>query len=75
MKNSLKLGLMLISILLFSCSKQRDWQTTVASPDENVKVEFKLTEKGEPTYSVTFKNKEVIKTSALGGFYFKYLNY
>ena len=68
MKNSFKLGLTIISILLFSCSKQRDWQTSVASPDENVKVEFKLTENGEPTYLVTFKNKEVIKTSTLGGF-------
>ncbi|HEY9221522.1 MAG TPA: glycoside hydrolase family 97 protein [Lutibacter sp.] len=68
MKNSLKLSLVLLSILLFSCSKQRDWKTTVASPDGNVKVEFKLTGKGEPTYLVTFKNKEVIKTSTLGGF-------
>ncbi|MDP3946264.1 MAG: glycoside hydrolase family 97 protein [Lutibacter sp.] len=59
---------MLISILLFSCSKKNEWQTDVTSPDENVKVAFKLTEKGEPTYLVTFKNKEVIKTSTLGGF-------
>ncbi len=68
MNKSLKLSLVLISILLFSCSKQLDWQTTVASPDDNVKVEFKLTEEGEPTYLVTYKNKEVIKTSTLGGF-------
>ena len=66
MKNSFKLSLVLISILLFSCSKKNIWQTTVASPDDNVKVEFKLTEKGEPTYLVTFKNKEIIKTSTLG---------
>ncbi|MDF1517920.1 MAG: glycoside hydrolase family 97 N-terminal domain-containing protein, partial [Lutibacter sp.] len=68
MNNSIKLSILLLSVMLFSCSKQGDWQTTVASPDDNVKVEFKLTEKGEPTYSVTFKNKEVIKTSMLGGF-------
>ncbi|MDD3721052.1 MAG: glycoside hydrolase family 97 protein [Lutibacter sp.] len=68
MKNSLKLSIVLLSILLFSCSKKSEWQTAVASPDDNVKVEFMLTEKGEPTYLVTFKNKEVIKTSTLGGF-------
>ncbi|MFZ3274499.1 MAG: glycoside hydrolase family 97 N-terminal domain-containing protein, partial [Lutibacter sp.] len=68
MKNSLKLSAVFLSILLLSCSKKNNMQTTVASPDGNVKVEFKLTEKGEPTYLVTFKNKEVIKTSTLGGF-------
>ncbi|WP_372767170.1 glycoside hydrolase family 97 protein [Lutibacter sp.] len=68
MKNGLKLSLVLISIFLFSCSKKSELQTTVSSPDDHVKVEFKLTEKGEPTYLVTFKNKEVIKTSTLGGF-------
>lgn len=68
MKNSLKLSAVFLSILLLSCSKQHEWQTTVASPDDNVKVEFKLTDKGEPTYLVTFKDKEVIKTSTLGGF-------
>ena len=68
MKNSLKLSAIFLSILLLSCSKKNNRQTTVASPDGNVKVEFKLTEKGEPTYLVTFKNKEVIKTSTLGGF-------
>lgn len=68
MKNSLKFSIFLISLLLFSCSKKNDWQTNVASPDSAVKVEFKLNEKGEPTYLVTFKNKEVIKTSSFGGF-------
>ncbi|MBK5208109.1 MAG: glycoside hydrolase family 97 protein [Flavobacteriaceae bacterium] len=68
MKNSLKFSIVLVSIMLFSCSKKNNWQTAVASPDSTVKVEFNLTEKGEPTYLVTFKNKEVIKKSILGSF-------
>ncbi len=68
MNKNLKLSILLLSLMLFSCSKKSDLLTNVTSPDSNVKVEFKLTEKGEPTYFVTFKNKEVIKTSTLGGF-------
>ena len=68
MKNSLKLSAVFLGILLFSCSKKSEWQTNIASPNENVKVEFNLTEKGAPTYLVTFKNKDVIKTSTFGGF-------
>jgi len=68
MKNSLKFSIALVSVLLFSCSNKNDWQTAVTSPDENVKVDFKLTENGEPAYLVTFKNKDVIKKSTLGSF-------
>ena len=68
MKNSLKFCVVLLSVLLFSCSNKNDWQTAVASPDSTIKVEFKLAEKGEPTYLVTFKNNEVIKKSTLGSF-------
>lgn len=36
------------------------------SPDGNLTMDFKLTSKGEPTYTLTYKGKEVIKPSKLG---------
>ena len=36
------------------------------SPNGNVKLDFALTAKGEPTYQMTYKGKEVVKTSKLG---------
>ena len=38
----------------------------VTSPDRNVSLTFALSAKGEPTYTLTYKNKPVIKTSKLG---------
>jgi len=38
----------------------------VSSPDKNVKLTFKLSPAGEPTYELSYKNKPVIKTSKLG---------
>lgn len=39
---------------------------TVMSPDGNVKVNFSLSESGQPTYEMTYKGKAVIKPSHLG---------
>ncbi len=38
----------------------------VKSPNSNIKVEFKLTDLGEPQYQVSFKNEVVVKPSNLG---------
>ena len=39
---------------------------TVSSPDGNVVVKFSLSESGQPTYEMTYKQKAVIKPSHLG---------
>jgi len=62
----LKLSFLVISIILFSCSGGKIITTKVVSPDEAIEVAFKITEKGEAAYTVSFKNNEVIKTSTLG---------
>ncbi len=62
----IKSSILLLSIFLFSCTKEEKLQTTITSSDKNVEVAFSLNEKGEPTYKVSFKNEEVIKTSTLG---------
>src|SRR6476661_4232802 len=36
------------------------------SPDGNLTLTFKLQDEGIPTYSLSYKNKQVIKTSNLG---------
>ena len=36
------------------------------SPDGNLVMTFRLAEGGKPTYSLTYKGKEVVKPSALG---------
>ncbi|MXN91948.1 glycoside hydrolase family 97 protein [Flavobacterium sp. Sd200] len=38
----------------------------ISSPDKNVTLAFSLSQKGEPTYALTYKKKPVIKTSKLG---------
>ena len=62
----LKLSMLLVSLVLFSCAKKDKLHTKIASPDASVSVEFKLTNKGEPIYQVAFKNDVVVKTSTLG---------
>lgn len=39
---------------------------TVSSPNGNLSLTFKLTETGEPTYELSYKNKPVIKPSKMG---------
>lgn len=39
---------------------------TVTSPNGNVRVHFSLTSNGAPTYTMSFKGKDVVKTSKLG---------
>lgn len=57
-----RIVLLLCSLLTALCLQAE----TVYSPNGNVKVTFELTPKGEPTYTVWYKNKEVIKPSYMG---------
>lgn len=52
-----------LSFLLFAFYSNAQ---TVQSPSKKISLEFKLGEKGQPTYSVTYKNKPVIVASGLG---------
>ena len=38
----------------------------LSSPNGNLELSFEVTSKGEPTYALTYKDKDVIKTSKLG---------
>ncbi|WP_412986682.1 glycoside hydrolase family 97 protein [Pontimicrobium sp. IMCC45349] len=60
----LKIAL-LILITCFACSSPLK-QASVSSPNKAITVNFNLTEEGEPTYQVLFKNKVVVDTSFLG---------
>lgn len=39
---------------------------TIESPSKEIKVNFELTKNGQPSYSVTYKGKEIVKPSTLG---------
>jgi glucan 1,4-alpha-glucosidase len=41
-------------------------KTTVKSPNKNIELNFWLSDKGAPMYSVSYKNKEVMLPSAMG---------
>ncbi len=56
---------LILSILLFALPSILMAQT-VKSPNGKVSVTFSLTEKGVPTYEMTYKGKVVIKPSHLG---------
>lgn len=59
----------LLSSLLFltlSATAQKAEETTLRSPDGNLSLTFALTDSGEPTYALSFKNRTVTKPSRLG---------
>ncbi|RLD26147.1 MAG: glycoside hydrolase family 97 protein [Bacteroidetes bacterium] len=62
----IKLSIIVLSIIIFSCSKEKDLPTVITSPNNTIQIDFNLTEKGVPSYKVSFENEEVIKTSTLG---------
>ncbi len=39
---------------------------TITSPDKDISLTFALNKNGEPTYNLTYKGKDVVKTSKLG---------
>lgn len=53
--------LMIATMLAISASAQ-----TLSSPDGNLVMTFALTQKGTPTYTLSYKGQEVIRPSALG---------
>ena len=61
-----KIALLIIVIGIISCKTSEEKILEVASPNTNIKVDFNLTEVGEPYYQVFFNNKTIIDTSFLG---------
>ena len=57
-----KLNLLVMGLLLPMLAAAQ----TVKSPNGNVSVTFSLTEKGQPTYEMSYKGKTVCKPSHLG---------
>ena len=55
----------IIIVCMLFCAPLLSAQTLL-SPNGNLKLSFQLTEKGTPTYALTFKGKTVISESALG---------
>lgn len=62
----IKIISLLVSLILFSCTKNEELLTNVTSPNSNIEIAFNLTEKGQPSYNIDFKDKSVIKPSTLG---------
>ena len=61
-----KIALLIIAIGIISCKTSEEKIVEVASPNTNIKVDFNLTEAGEPYYQVFFNNKTIIDSSFLG---------
>jgi len=60
MRKFLIIGLLWMSAVLTAHAQ------TITSPDKNLTLTFGLKENGVPTYQLTYKQKDVIKTSKLG---------
>ena len=75
MKSTMRLLVMIfaVAIVSISCS-ETELQSSVSSPDGNLVVNTGLNAAGTPVYSVTFKGKTIVDTSAVG-FEFKDMEY
>jgi len=58
MKNSITIALLLVAFCLTA--------QTIQSPSKELTLDFKLADKGRPSYTLTYKNKPVILKSNLG---------
>jgi len=58
-------SLILFSVLLFTACSKPESTFNVNSPDNNISVDFSLTDSGQPMYLVSYKNKAVIDTSLM----------
>ncbi|PCI31972.1 MAG: alpha-glucosidase [Flavobacteriaceae bacterium] len=58
--------LFLLSIVLIGACSNNETGQTVSITNNKVKVEFQLTENGQPSYSVFYDDAQVIKPSLLG---------
>ena len=56
----------IITIVCMLCAAPLLFAQTLSSPNGNLKLSFRLTEKGTPMYALTFKGKTVISESTLG---------
>ncbi|WP_088323388.1 glycoside hydrolase family 97 protein [Polaribacter tangerinus] len=63
MKNSILIIFSISSLILSSCSVK---SSKVTSPDENISVNFHLSDEGQFYYTIHYKNKTVIDTSYVG---------
>ncbi|MDZ7682455.1 MAG: glycoside hydrolase family 97 N-terminal domain-containing protein [Fodinibius sp.] len=54
----------LLSFFLISCSMNP--QTNVSSPNENLAVDFSLSDSGQPQYQVSYNGTPIIDPSSLG---------
>ena len=59
----MKKNTFILLVLTFSSTV---FAQTLKSPDGNLKLSFSITQTGEPVYQLAYKNKPVIKPSALG---------
>ena len=62
----LKISILFVGVLFFSCSKSDKQVVKITSPDNLVEIRFNLNEKGTPTYEVSYKDENVITASTLG---------
>ncbi|HMC00013.1 MAG TPA: glycoside hydrolase family 97 protein [Flavobacteriaceae bacterium] len=64
-KKSIYFSLTILSVLFFISCKNQETLYNVNSPDNNILVEFSLTDSGQPMYLVTYKDKTVIDSSLM----------
>ena len=62
----IKLFTLVLITSLFGCSENNNEMIEVSSPESKVKVEFKVSDTGQPYYTVKYNNGVVIDTSYLG---------
>ncbi|WP_179343564.1 glycoside hydrolase family 97 protein [Winogradskyella ursingii] len=60
------LSICIIFLFLNSCEKENEAILEIASPNAAIKVNFNLSDEGQPFYNVKFNNKTIIDTSYLG---------
>ncbi|MEM6718712.1 MAG: glycoside hydrolase family 97 protein [Bacteroidota bacterium] len=56
---------LLVSLLLMTSCSQEVKEATTSSPDNNIRIDFNITDKGEANYKVSYKDKPVINTSGM----------
>ena len=64
-KRSFQLILLIITTWFFWACQQEETSYQVSSPDNNVSVNFALSDSGQPMYLVNYKNKTVIDSSLM----------
>ena len=62
----IKLFTLVLIVSLLGCSENNNELIEVSSPESKVKVEFKVSDTGQPYYTVKYNNGVVIDTSYLG---------